>query len=550
MKRLIYVATAWPYANGSLHLGHASSFLGADIIARFHRMNGNKVLFVSGSDCHGTPVTLAADKANVYPMKVAEKYHKEFEKSLIDGLGFTYDLWTKTTTKNHEQVAQDIFLKLYNKGYIYLKSQELPYCEQCQRFLPDRYIEGECPICHYEKARGDQCDECGSILESYQLINPRCKLCDGSPIWKTTKNFFFKLTAFQDRLYQWVSKQKRWRTNAKQFTLNWLKQGLIDRAITRDITWGIPIPLKGYEDKRLYVWFEAVMGYLSASKEYSNKIGEPDYWKNFWLNEKAESYYVHAKDNIPFHTIIWPAILMAYGDLHLPDVIVSSEYLTLEGKQFSTSRNWGVWVPEFLKYFQADTLRYYLVINGPESADADFSWDQFKIRVNNELIGNLGNFVNRVFSMIYKNFPNGVESKLDFDNKNNEIFDYLKFSFCDIGDKIDTVNFKAGLKKIFKIIDKGNKYINDTAPWDSLKRDRNQAENDLAVLAYFIWCIGILLMPYLPFTSKKIFKMMDKDFKDLQWKLPNMEKIKITSLEPLFKKIEEDDIKHQKSLLG
>ncbi len=303
-KRKMFIGAAWPYANGSLHLGHVAALLGADILARYFRSKGEEVLFVSGSDCHGTPIAFEADRLRVNPSEIADKYHEEFVESLVKGLQFSYDLYTKTTTENHKEVVQEIFLKLLKEGVIYTKTEELPYCLDCKRFLPDRYIEGECPICHYGSARGDQCDECGSIIDAHDLIRPRCKVCGSVPEWRSSEHFFLRLSVFEQKIKDWIEKSSGWRPNAKNFTLNILKSGLIDRGITRDITWGVPIPLPGYESKSIYVWFEAVCGYLSASKELSKESGNPELWKKFWVDENAVHYYVHGKDNIPFHTII------------------------------------------------------------------------------------------------------------------------------------------------------------------------------------------------------------------------------------------------------
>ena len=337
MGKKVLVAAAWPYANGSLHLGHVAGLIGGDVLARYHRLKGDDVLFVSGSDCHGTPIAVEADKQGVHPSEISSKYHVEFSDNFLNGLSFSYDNYTKTSTDNHQQLVQEMFLKLYKSGDIYIKEEELPYCSTCQRFLPDRYIEGECYICGFSSARGDQCDNCGNLMETKKLKNPKCKTCGNTPEWKKTEHFFLKLSAWQDKILKFIENSSFWRQNAKNFSREFVAQGLLDRAITRDTTWGVPIPLDGYESKRIYVWFEAVLGYLSASKEWAKNKGDENLWQDFWKNNEALHYYIHGKDNIPFHAIILPTILMSYGDLHLPDRIVSSEYLNLEGKQFSKS---------------------------------------------------------------------------------------------------------------------------------------------------------------------------------------------------------------------
>lgn len=549
-NRKILIAAAWPYANGSLHLGHAAALIGSDILARYFRLYGDDVLFVSGSDCHGAPIVFEADRLGIKPSEIADKYHNEFADTLINDLGFSYDIYTKTATKNHYKVVQEIFKRLYQKGFIYAKTEELPYCNHCKKFLPDRYIEGECYLCHFDSARGDQCDNCGNLIETKKLINPKCKICGNSPDWKESEHFFLKLTAFQDRLKRWVNESQGWRTNAKNFTINLLEQGLFDRAITRDSKWGVPVPIKGYESKCIYVWFEAVCGYLSASKEWSKLIGKEKEWKNFWENDKALHFYVHGKDNIPFHTIIWPAILLANENLHLPDRIISSEYLTLEGRQFSKSRHWAIWLPDFLKEFDAETLRYYLVANGPETSDSDFSWKEFQIKTNSELIGNFGNFVYRILSFINKNFPEGVKFPEKPDAKAKEFLALTEDTFSLVSSALEAGRFREGLHYIFKIIEHGNRYINDVAPWSTVKENRVKTESDLAVAGHIIKCLAILLAPFLPRSSERICNNVGLIFSELKWSysLPNL--LVVNNPKPLYKRIETADVEKQRSQLG
>ncbi len=549
-NRKILIGAAWPYANGSLHLGHAAALIGSDILARYFRLNGDSVLFVSGSDCHGTPIALEAERLGIHPSEIANKYHEEFVKTLVDGLAFSYDVYTKTTTEKHRKVVQELFLKLYQAGFIYKKVEELPYCETCHRFLPDRYIEGECPICHFASARGDQCDNCGNLTNTRQLINPKCKICGNTPVWKESEHFFLKITAFQEQLKGWVKASKGWRLNAKNFTTELLNQGFIDRGITRDTQWGIPIPLVGYDSKRIYVWFDAVCGYLSASKEWADSIGEKDAWKEFWENNEAIHYYVHGKDNIPFHTIIWPSILFAAEGLHLPDRIISSEYLTLEKKQFSKSRHWAVWLPDFLAKFDFETLRYYLVANGAETSDADFSWKEFAIRTNKELIGTFGNFIYRVTSFINKNFPEGVNFPEKLDETSAAFIKLSEETFQTVSLAIETGRFREALRAVFKLAEEGNRYFNDTAPWKSIKIDQKKAENDLAVSGQIVKCLAVLINPFLPKSSRQICDETGQNFSELQWVCPSMGLLKISNPKTLYKIIEESDVTDQEALLG
>ena len=388
MSERILVAVAWPYANGSIHLGHvAGAYLPADIFARYHRARGNDVMMVSGSDAHGTPVTLTAEQRGITPEQVFSEYQDEF----LDNwhrLGITFDLFTSTHTKNHEKVSQEIFLSLYDKGFIYRDMMSQPFCVKNNRFLADRYVEGTCPNCGSTGARGDQCDHCGRTLDPKDLINLICKLCGEVPVIKETEHFFLKLSVFEDELLSWVEQQKHWKPNVRNLTIGYLKGGLRDRAITRDIEWGVPVPLKGFEKKRIYVWFEAVIGYLSASKEFSKISGQPDKWKEFWKQD-AKAYYFMGKDNIPFHTVIWPAMLSGCGGYNLPYDVPANEYLNLEGMKLSTSRNWAVWLKDYLDRYEPDPLRYVIAAGMPETSDSDFSWKEYIRRNNDELVCNI-----------------------------------------------------------------------------------------------------------------------------------------------------------------
>lgn len=537
-KKPIFIGSAWPYANGTLHLGHVAGLIGADFLARYYRIKGNPVLFVSGSDCHGTPIEVKAEQEKTTPEKIVEKYNKEFRENLIDGLGFSYDLFTKTANPFHYEQVQKFFLDLLNKKYIYKKIQQLPYCETCKRFLPDRYIEGECPICHFIPARGDQCDSCGSILDAKDLINPRCKISGDKPTWKDSEHFFLKLTAFENKLLEWTKSSNGWRKNAKNFTLKFLEGGLLDRAITRDTEWGVPIPLEGFEKKTIYVWFEAVSGYLTASKEYSKSINDPDYWEKFWKREGAIHYYVHGKDNIPFHTAIWPAILMGLGDLKLPDRIVSSEYLTFEGGKFSKSRNWGVWLPEFLAGYDPDTLRYYLGINGPENSDGDFSWEEYQTKTNTELIGKFGNFINRTLNFLKNNFENTVPKLVNAEKSDKEVLKNCEEIFEKVGKCIEDSKFHEALKIILAFAEECNRYIDQKEPWKIIKEDRQNAANTLYVCVQIVSTLHLLCSPFLPFTAEKIRKQLNIPERK-EWdffEIPTGHKI--GDPEPLFKRVE------------
>ncbi len=538
MSKRIFIATAWPYANNHLHLGHVASLIGGDILARYHRQKGHKVLFVSGSDCHGTPITISAQEEKTTPYKIAKKYDKEFRDELVKELGFSYNLFSNTLTKKHQEIVQKIFLTLYKKGYIYLKKTKQPYCPHCKMFLPDRYIIGTCPYCGYENATGEQCENCGHILSPEELINPRCKICGTKPIWKETEHFFFKLSAFSKKLEKWIKKQNKWRNNAKRFSLALIKKGLKDRAITRDIEWGVKIPLSGYSKKRIYVWFDAVIGYLSASIEWAEKIKKPNEWKKFW-EKPCYHYYVHGKDNIPFHTIIWPAMLMGIGKLNLPNQIVSSEYLLLGNKQFSKSKKWAIWLKDCLKYFSPDIIRYYLIANNPEKADSNFTWKDFQDKTNNELIGTFGNFVYRVLSFANKNKKIlNKAKKTKFDSTENRIIVITRKKFKEVSLLIEKNEFKEALKEIISLASEGNKMLEKEKPWKTIKTDRDRAYTTIYLAFIVINNLRILINPFLPHTSQKIAKSIHQNKND--WKFQSLDKLDLKRpLNPLFIKIED-----------
>ena len=569
--RNILVAQAWPYANGSLHLGHMASFVGADVLARYHRLKGDDVLFVSGSDCYGTPTVIESMSQGVSPESIVEKYHEEFCRTFEDA-SFSFDLYTKTTTDEHRKVVQEVFLLLYEKGLIYTKTDKALYSSSLDQFLPDRFVEGVCPHCSFDGARGDQCDECGKLLDSLSLKNPRVnrKVLKGalasdsedhSLEIRESEHFYLKLSAFQDDLEKWVAGvSDSWRLNAAQFTKSFLKQGLHDRAITRDTEWGIPIPVEGYEGKRIYVWFEAVLGYLSTTRCCLAKRGISDDWKRWFDSESAIHYYVHGKDNVPFHAIILPALYMGTGISHLPDRIFSSEYLLLEGKQFSTSRSWAVWVPEFLKSFDSELLRYYMIAQGPETSDIDFRWSEFGQMVNGELIGTFGNLVNRICTFVYRNFPDGVSCDGLFDDESNKLLSDTEEAFAVVGEYIEAGRFRQAFREVLKIAEQANRFAHIKEPWKHLD-DTQRVQNDLFVLLHTIYCLSLLVQPFLPKTSYAMQNFFDREviksdagtLRDTsKWRYPSIEKegtISIAHAEPLFKKIEDTDIQKQKEKL-
>jgi len=506
----ILVAVAWPYANGPLHLGHiAGCYLSADIFARYHRIKGNEVLMVSGSDTHGTPITIRADQEGITPQEVVERYHAMFLESWQQ-LAITFDLFTTTNTENHEKVVHDVFKSLHEKGFIYTDNMLLAYCAQCDRYLPDRYVEGTCPHCQNTRARGDQCDSCGRTLDPQDLIDPRCSICGSTPEFRESEHFFLKLSAFEKPLLEWVEKQDHWRNNVKNFTRQFLRDGLKDRAISRDLTWGVPLPLEGYDSKRIYVWFEAVIGYLSAAVEWAESNGGN--WEDFWKDPATKSYYFIGKDNIPFHSIIWPAIIMAYDKgLNLPYDVPANEFLSLENQKFSTSQNWAVWLPDYLERYDPDPLRYALAINMPESGDSDFSWSEFVRRNNEELVATYGNLVNRVLSFTYRNFDGKVPGVQSLDEVDEGLLRTAQETMDWVDDSLYNCHFKAALARAFALAQEANRYLDTKAPWKSIKEDRDLAGSSLTVAIQAINCLKTILYPFMPFSSQKVHEFLGFD---------------------------------------
>jgi len=551
MTEKILVCVAWPYANGSLHLGQiAGAYLPADIFARYHRLKGNDVLMVSGSDQHGTPITIKAEQEGKKPAEIAARYHGEFLESW-QRFGISFDLFTTTGTENHAEVAQDIFLTLLERGYIYKDKVSQPYCPHCQRFLPDRYIEGTCPFCGSASARGDQCDDCGKPMNPAELIEPRCRLCGTAPVFEDSEHFFLKLSAFQDKLLKWVKPKGHWRTNVLNFTTRYLEDGLKDRAITRDIDWGVPVPLEGYEGKRIYVWFEAVIGYLSASKEWAKSNGDGEGWRAFWQGKDSKAYYFIGKDNIPFHTIIWPAMLMGYGGLNLPYDVPSNEFLTIEGRKLSTSQNWAVWLPDYLSRYEPDPLRYLLSINMPETSDTDFSWREFFRRNNDELVATYGNLVNRVLTFVYRNFDGGVPEPGELDKQSRALLEKAEESLQSVGEFISQCRFKQGVMAAMVLAQEANRYLDDKSPWKVIKEDRETAATALYVALGVISALKTALYPFLPFSSQKLHKMMGFDGDEDGWKLRLPEGgQKLGEPKPLFTKLDEKLVEEETARLG
>ncbi len=528
MPEHILVAVAWPYANGPRHIGHVAGFgVPSDIFARFHRLKGNHVLMVSGTDEHGTPITIAADNEGLTPRQVADRYNRVIGDDLYN-LGLSYDTFTRTTTLNHARVTQDIFKTLYEKGYIVRKEALGAFSASTGRTLPDRYIEGTCPICSFGEARGDQCDNCGNQLDPVDLINPRSKIDGQPPVFRETEHFFLDLPVFAERLQRWIERQDHWRPNVRSFSLNFIKE-LKPRAITRDLEWGVPIPLPEYEhrdDKKIYVWFDAVIGYLSASIEWAQNRGTPDAWRDWWQNREARHFYFMGKDNIVFHTVIWPSQLIGtFSDGHyagsargafaevplqLPYNVVSSEFLTMEGKKFSSSRGIVIYVNEFLSRYDPDPLRYFLTIAGPENQDTDFTWAEFVRRNNDELVATWGNLVNRTLTNVYKNFgavpPAGALTAAD-----QAVLAEVEGGFGPIGELLAAARFKAALTETMRLAALVNSYLSEHEPWKVIKLDRDRAATIWHVALRCVDSLKLLFTPFLPFTCQRLHEFLGYD---------------------------------------
>lgn len=505
----ILVTSALPYANGDIHLGHlAGAYLPADIYVRYQRLKGRDVVYICGTDEHGVPVTISAEKQKKTPKEIVDCYYESIKKSFAD-FGMTFDNFSRTTLTIHHRMAQDFFLKIYSKGKIYPQEIKQYYCPRCKRFLPDRYIIGTCPKCSADGARGDQCEACGHWLEPSDLIDPRCLVCGEKPQKTKTKHWYFKLSEFQDKLAAWIDTKKDWKETVLTFVKGWLREGLEDRPITRDLPWGVPVPLEEAKNKVLYVWFDAPIGYISSTIEWAEKRGEPDLWKEYWFNKDTKLVHFIGKDNIVFHALIWPAMLMAYGDYTLPADIPANQFLNLEGDKFSTSKGYAIWLPDFLKNFQADSLRYALTRNAPEARDTDFTWRDFQAWHNNELADILGNFINRTLTFIRKYYNSSVPTASAFSEIDNRILTLLHDAPTTIGNKIERFEFKNGLQEVMKIAQEANRYFDHAEPWATRKSNPLICERTMYVCMKIVTSLSVLLEPFLPFTAEKVKRMIN-----------------------------------------
>ncbi|MBN1439141.1 MAG: methionine--tRNA ligase [Anaerolineales bacterium] len=513
MKNVL-VAVAWPYANADIHVGNITgSYLPADVFARYHRLKGNRVLMVSGTDSHGTPITVRADSEKSTPEKVYQRYHRRFI-DLFQKTGLTYDLFTSTHTENHFRVAQDFFRALKANEYLFRKKQSVMYSEKAKRFLPDRYVEGECYLCHYPNARGDQCDQCGNLLDATQLINPRSRTDGSTPVVRETEHFFLDLEGLSSEIRKYLASGKdHWRPNVLRFARNMIEEGLHGRPITRDLDWGIPLPEEGWEGKRLYVWFEAVIGYFSASVEWAHSRGEPEAWKDWWYKPDALTYYFIGKDNIPFHAVIWPAQLIGTrrlyaeereGVLNLPTDVPANEFMNLEGRKISGSRNWAVWGLDAVERYGPDPVRYYLTVNMPETRDTDWDWADFLRRNNDELVATWGNLANRVLTFSYRNWEGCIPSPGELRAEDNELLAKAERTFGAVGGLYESVQLRAALAEAMALAGEANRYLDQQAPWFQIKTERAAAAKTIFTALRVIDSLKTLLAPVIPFSSEEL----------------------------------------------
>ncbi|MCP6720364.1 MAG: methionine--tRNA ligase [Patescibacteria group bacterium] len=559
MKKKIFIGVAWPYVNGDIHIGHLAGYLlPADIFARFQRFRGNDVLMASGSDCFGTPITIEADKLNISPEEVVSKYHPQIVK-LFEKVGISFDIYTKTTTDNHKEVVQDFFIKLLKEGFIFKDKTGQYYSPEDKKFLPDRYVEGKCPHCGYEGARSDQCENCGAILGVGELVDPKSKLSSKSVRIKPTEHYFLDWPKLQDFLEKYVDeKGKGWRPWVLKETRGWLKKGLKPRPITRDLDWGIEIPIEripkelqmeGVEHKRIYVWFDAVIGYLSASIEWASKESTRD-WKAFWYNKEAEHSYFMGKDNLVFHTLFWPGELYGYdGNIHLPDFPAINQFLTLEDQKFSKSRGITIDSRYITETYGLDTVRFYLTLIGPESADANFSWSDFVSKNNDLLIGNFGNFVNRTLTLA-KDLDFSKELEID------EKVETRTLEFIGEGQSaLESHKFKKYTEIILELSNFGNKYLSTEEPWFLKDKDPERFEKVLLNATHITLGLLLLIKPLLPESYKLLSGFLGVDIK--KWEDSEKEplrslltQVRISGTKPLFGKIDESIVEVERAKIS
>lgn len=516
MTKRILVTAALPYANGAIHLGHlAGAYLPADIYVRYQRMKERDVVFICGSDEHGVPITLTADREKTTPQAVVDRYHA-LNKAAFERFGMSFDNYSRTSLPLHHQTALEFFLDFHKRGILKEKKEQQFFDPKAKMFLPDRYVEGTCPVCGNTEARGDQCESCGSFLNPTKLINPRSKITGEPPVLRETSHLYFPLGNYQKQLEAYIAERHArdgWKENVLKYCQSWFNEGLEDRAVTRDLDWGVKIPLPGYESKVLYVWFDAVLGYISSTKEWAQRKGSSDLWKRYWLDQETKYVAFIGKDNVVFHCIVFPAMLMAWNEAHdekyvLPENVPANEFLNFEGQKFSKSRGIGIDVQEFLDRFPADPLRYYLTSSLPEYRDTDFYWRDFQAKNNNELADILGNFINRTVAFAHRAFGGVVPERGLLSHLENEILEIMKKAPQAAGECFERYRFRDGLLEIMNLARAANKYFNDSEPWKMVTSDRVQCATTINMSLQLARALAVLMSPIIPHTSERIWKMI------------------------------------------
>jgi methionyl-tRNA synthetase len=525
------------------HLGTLVQVLSADVVARYYRLKGEDVVMVSGSDEHGTPIEVEAVKLGISPKQLTDKIHAKVVE-LFKKWGFSFDNYTRTENPIHKEFVQAYQMKIYNNGYIFTQETEMLYCEKCSRFLPDRFVEGKCPYCGYETARGDQCDACGRLLEPTFLIEPYCTICKSKPIIKKTKQWYFDLPKFSEKLNDYINNNKELPANARNFSLNLIKEGLKPRAMTRDVNWGIPAPFPGAEGKTFYVWFENVLGYISATVEYFRNRGEPEKWKEYWFNKEAKTLYFVGKDNIPFHVIIFPALLLASGeDYNLPWNVPATEFLQIKGRPFSKSRRIGISIDEALQLFPADYWRYFIMATRPETKDLNFSWELFIEKINSDLNDTFGNFIHRTLAFMNAQFNGEVPQPEALDEDDKQILETLKEKVETVAKEIEDCGLQSAANTMISISRVGNQYLNEKEPWNLIKKDREKAASIIYVAAQIVKALTVVSAPFIPFAAEELWKTLNLpgSVHEQKWDealKPLPANHKIAKAKPLFQKIE------------
>ena len=510
-KEKILVTSALPYANGPLHIGHlAGAYLPADIYVRYQRLKGNDVVYICGSDEHGVAITIRAEQDGVQPKQIIDRFH-ELNKRSFECFGISFDNYSRTSLPIHHETGQEFFSDFYQKGILKKKKEKQFYDEAARMFLPDRYVEGTCPNCQFPEARGDQCEKCGSDFNQTELIDPKSKITGKTPVLKETFHWYFPLGDFQEGLKKYLDSHPEWKQNVKNYCYGWLKQGLKDRAITRDLQWGVKVPLEEARDKVLYVWFEAVLGYISSTKEWAQKIGEPDRWRDYWQNENCKLVHFIGKDNITFHAIMFPALLMAKKGYTLPDSVPANEFLNIQGDKVSTSRDYAVWLEDYLENFPPDSMRYCLASIAPETKDSDFSWKDFQTRNNSELVGILGNFINRSLTFIDKHFDGRVPQQKQHDELDYWILKQISEAPKKVGDQLERFRVRQALKAFMNVARDANKYFNDKEPWRTVKEDPELCGATLNICVQVSKTLAILMEPFLPFSAEKLWALLNQE---------------------------------------